>query len=131
MTPFQHSQRGEGKLGCILTLLMIVVGGGIIFKVAPVYYANMELIDKADLVATMGSRVSAEQVESEMRAKAKELELNEALKPGAIKVTKTITGDAGVCKITLKYTRKVDLYGFTTLEIKQDKVIEKNIYTNF
>ncbi|MBI3129734.1 MAG: hypothetical protein HYZ13_00105 [Acidobacteria bacterium] len=131
MTPFQQSQRGEGKVGCILTFLVIAVVCAVAFKVAPIYYANMELLDKADLVATMGSRVPAEQVESEVRAKAKELDIPEALKPGAIKVTKVVTGESGVCKIVLNYKRKVDLYGFTTIEIKQDKVIEKTIYTNF
>lgn len=130
MTPFQHSQRGEGKLGCILTLLVVCALGGLIYKVGPVYYANMELADAADFKATMGSRVPAEQVESEMRAKARELAITEALKPGAIRVTKSVTGDSGTCTITLKYTRKVDLFGFTTIEIKQDKVISKQIFTN-
>ncbi len=128
MTPFKQSQRGEGKIGCILTLL--VMGGllAVAWKIGPVYYANMELADKAELIATMASRASAEQVESEMRAKARELDIPEALKPNAIHVSKT-SGENGTCTITMKYTRKVDLFGFTTVEIKQDKTITRQIFT--
>lgn len=129
MTPFKQSQRGEGKLGCILTLLVVGAMVAVAFKIGPVYYGNMELADAADFKATMGSRVPAEQVESEMRSKAKELGVLEALKPGGIKVTKTSSGDSGTCTITLKYTCKVDLYGFTTVDIKQDKVITKQTFS--
>ncbi|HJV23937.1 MAG TPA: hypothetical protein VJ570_14645 [Holophagaceae bacterium] len=131
MTPHQHSQRGEGKLGCIFMLLVIGCALAFAYKVGPVYYGNMELGDKADEVATLGSRVPAEQIEAEMRAKARDLGIPEALRPGAIRVTKVVQGDSGNCTIVLKYTRTVDLYGFTTMEIKQDKVIDKRIYTNF
>lgn len=131
MTATKNTQRGEGKIGCILTLAVMGAALAFVYKVGPVYYANMELADKADEVGSMGSRVPAEQVDSEMRAKARELEIHEALKPGAIRVTKVITGETGTCTIVLKYTRKIDLYGLTTLEIKQDKVIDKKIYTGF
>ena len=130
MSPSRFSQRGEGKLGCLVTLLVVGTLTALLIKVAPVYYANMELVDKADFAGSMASRAPAEQVESEVLAKAREFDIPEALKPGAIKVTKSAAGDTGTCTIVLKYTRKVDLYGFTTLEIKQNKTIKKQIFTN-
>ncbi len=130
MTSSLHSQRGEGKLGCIVMLLLFALGGAIAVKVGPVYYSNMELKDKADLVASMGSRVPGEQVDAELRAKAKELEIPEALKPGAIQVTKTSNGETGNCRIRLRYTRKIDFWGFYTLSIKTEETIDKVIFTN-
>ncbi len=130
MTRSLQTQRGEGKLGCLLTLLILAVGGAALVKIGPVYYGNSELADKADQVASMASRAPAEQVEAEMRAKAKELDIPEALKAGAIRVVKTTTGDSGTCKITLKYTRKIDFWGFYSFEMKTDKTIDKVIYTN-
>ncbi|HJV90480.1 MAG TPA: hypothetical protein VJ623_09260 [Holophagaceae bacterium] len=131
MTPNQRSQRGEGKIGCMLTLLVMGALLAFAYKVGPAYYANMELADKADEVGSMGSRVPAEQVDYEMRAKARDLDIPEALKPGAIRVTKVMLGETGTCTIVLKYTRKIDLYGLTTIEIKQDKTIDKKIYGGF
>jgi hypothetical protein len=130
MTDFQKTQRGEGKLGCILTFLVVVLGSAVLIKLGPVYYSNMELADRADSAASMASRAPAEQVEAEVRSKAKELEIQEALKPGAIRVSKTSNGESGNCRITLKYTRKVDFWGYYSMDIKVDKTIDKVIFTN-
>lgn len=130
MTSALKSQRGEGKLGCLITLLLVVGGGAALLKLGPVYYSNMELADKAESAASMASRAPAEQVEADVRGKARELEIPEALKPGAIRVVKTNVGDSGSCKIILKYKRKVDFWGFYSMEVTTDKTIDKVIFTN-
>ncbi len=129
MTPSQHSQRGEGKLGCILTLLILVGLAAITLKAFPVFYSNMELADACDFIATSASRLPREQVEANVRQKAKELEIAEALRPGAIHVVK-VSGEPGTCTITLKYTRSIDFYGFYTYKYETSKTISRQIYTN-
>lgn len=124
-----RSQRGEGKLGCILSLLVLGTLVAILMKAGPVYYSNWELTDACDFIATEASRLPAEQVEANVRSKAKELEIPEAMKQGAITVTKT-GGDQGTCTIRLKYTRKIDLYGVFTWPVETDKRITKTIFTN-
>ena len=64
MSDFRKSQRGEGKLGCIITFLLVVLGSAVLIKLGPVYYSNMELADRADAAASMASRAPAEQVEA-------------------------------------------------------------------
>lgn len=124
-----RSQRGEGKLGCILSLLVLGTLVAVLMKAGPVYYSNWELTDACDFIATEASRLPAEQVEANVRSKAKELEIAEAMKQGAITVTKT-AGDQGTCTIRLKYTRKIDLYGLFTWPVETDKRITKTIFTN-
>lgn len=124
-----RSQRGEGKLGCILSLLVLASLVAILAKAGPVFYSNWELADACDFIATEASRLPAEQVEANVRTKAKELGIPEALKQGAITVTKT-GGDQGTCTIRLKYTRKIDLYGIYTWVVDTDKPISKTIFTN-
>lgn len=125
----RKSERGESKLSCLLTLL--VVGGlvAVTFKAFPVYYSNMELADACDLMASQASRLPAEQVEGNIKIKAKELEIPEALKPGAITVRK-VSSDSGTCTITLHYTRSIDFYGLYTYKMETNKTITKVIYTN-
>ena len=124
------NERGEGKLNCLITLL--VVGGLIaaVLKAFPVYYSNIELLDTCDLMASQGSRLPADQVEGNIKIKARELEIPEALKPGAIVVRKSGTGDSGNCSITLRYTRSIDFYGLYTYKLETNKTITKVIYTN-
>lgn len=128
----QHSQRGEGKIGCVLTLLVLATAIAVLIKAFPVYYGNFELADACDFIATEGSRLPQEQVEANVRDKARELQIPEALKPGAIQVTKSVVGTVGEgnCTILLRYRRTIDFYGFYKLEVVTDKRISKVIYTS-
>ena len=130
MARFRPSERGESKLGCLITLLIVGSFIAATIKAFPIYYSNMELADACDLMASQASRVPAEQVEGNVRLKAKELEIAEALKPGAITVRKTTSGDSGTCTIFLKYTRVIDFYGVYTYKLETDKKIERVIFTN-
>lgn len=132
MSQSQKSQRGEGKIGCVLTLLVLASAIAVLIKAFPVYYGNFELVDACDFIATEGSRLPQEQVEANVRDKAKELQIPEALRPGAVKVVKSVTGGngEGSCTITLRYTRTIDLYGFYKWEVVTDKRISKAIFTS-
>ncbi len=131
--PRHRTQRGEGKIGCIVSLLVLGVSVATLFKAFPVYYGNFELADACDLIATEASRLPQEQVEANVKSKARELDIPEALKPGAIRVTKISGGggeNPGKCTIILHYRRTIDLYGIYKWDVDMDKTISKVIFTS-
>jgi len=122
-------QRGEGKFGCIVSLLVVGVLGAAAYKAVPVYYSNSELIDACGFIASGGSSKPAETIEREVKDKAKELMVVEALTDkGAIRVTKTSGGEAGTCTIKLHYKRVIDFYGVYQWTLATDSVITKPIF---
>lgn len=126
-----QTQRGEGKVGCIVSLLVLGVLGAAAFKAVPVYYGNSELIDACDFIGSGASGKNAETIEREVRAKAKELGVIEALSnKNAIRVAKTGSGEAGYCTITLHYSRTIDFYGAYQWTLETNKTISKPIFEN-
>ena len=124
-------QRGEGKIGCIVTLLVLGVAGAVAYKVFPVYYGNSELIDACDGIASGASRKPLETIEREIKEKARELGVIEALTDkSAIRVTKSSSGETGFCTITLRYKRTIDFYGVYKWTLETDKRITKPIFEN-
>lgn len=124
-------QRGEGKLGCIFSMLVLGVVAAVAYKAVPVYWGNSELIDACDLIASGAARKPIEVVEREVKDKARELTVREALSgKNAIRVSKSGTGDAGTCTITLHYTTVIDFYGFYKWSLVTDKRITKPIFEN-
>jgi hypothetical protein len=126
----QH-QRGEGKIGCIVSLLVLGVVGAAAYKVVPVYYGNSELIDACDFIASDAGRRPLEIIDREIRAKAKELGVFEVLTDkSAIRVTKTGGESGGTCTIVLRYRRVIDFYGVYKWTLETDKRITKPIFEN-
>jgi hypothetical protein len=124
-------ERGEGKIGCILTLLVLGTLGAMAYKAVPIYYGNSELIDACDFIASGASRKPIELVDKEVKDKARELGVIEALTDkNAIRVTKSGSGDAGFCQITLRYKRTIDFYGVYQWTLVTDKRISKPILEN-
>jgi len=122
-------QRGEGKFGCIVSLLVVGAIGAAAYKAVPVYYGNSELIDACGFIASGASSKPVETIEREVKDKAKELMVVEALTDkGAIRVTKTSGGEAGTCTITLRYKRVIDFYGVYQWTLVTDNVISKPIF---
>jgi len=111
MIPLHRRQRGEGKIGCIVSLLVLVVAVAAGIKLAPVYWTDNELKDAAKDAASRASVMEAPAIVLMLRGKAQELGIAEAITPGAIKATKTGGSTQGTCIINIKYTRKIDLYG--------------------
>lgn len=126
-----RQQRGEGKVGCMLTLLVFGLLAAAGYKAVPVYYGNSELVDACDFIASGAARKPIEAVEREVKEKARELGVVEALQTkGAIRVTKVGSGDNGTCTITLRYKRTIDFYGAYQWAILTDKRITKPIFEN-
>ncbi len=124
-------QRGEGKIGCILSLLVLGVLGAAAIKAVPVYYGNSELVDACDLIASGASKKPLETVEREVKERARDLGVLEALTDkGAIRVTKSGAADAAFCTITLRYKRTIDFYGAYKFTLVTDKRITKPIFEN-
>lgn len=126
-----QQQRGEGKIGCIVTLLVLGVLGATAYKVFPIYYANSELIDVCDFAASDASKRPIEVIDREIRQKAKELGVIEALTDkNAIRVTKGGGEGGATCTIVLRYRRTIDFYGVYKWTLETDKRITKPIYEN-
>ena len=124
-------QRGEGKVGCVLTLLIFgaLVAAGL--KIVPVYYNNSELADGCKFIASSASRIPLELVEKQAKDKARELGMIDVLaQKGSITVTKRGgggPGEPGTCTIYLKYKQTIDFYGVYKYELEPDKKISEPI----
>lgn len=124
-------QRGEGKVGCIMSMLVLGTLTAIAIKAIPVYYGNSELIDACDLIASSAARKPIETIEREVKEKAKEVGVVEAITTkDAIRVSKTGGGEAGTCTILLRYKRTIDFYGVYQWTLETDKRISKPIFEN-
>jgi len=124
-------QRGEGKVGCIVSLLVLGLMGAVAYKAVPVYYGDSELIDACDFIASGASRKPVETLEREVKDKARDLGVTEALTDkNAIRITKTGGGDSGTCTITLRYKRTIDFYGAYKWTFVTDKRVTKPIFEN-
>ncbi|MBS1784016.1 MAG: hypothetical protein JST24_01155 [Acidobacteria bacterium] len=138
---FRSRQAGEGKVGCIVTILILLVAVGIAVKAGPVYYSNNQLLN--DVKTNIGPAASrarsdmpadelAEQIATQIRGKAKELEIPEALKKGAIAVTvnQGSSDTPGNVHVVLNYTRPVDFFGITSYDFTTDETLDITILTN-
>ena len=118
-------ERGEGKIGCVLTLAVLLALGATAAKIVPVLYDNNSLEETADDLASKAGILTVPVLEMQLIAKAKDLEIPEALAKGAMVVSVVGVEHTGTCTIKLKYTRKVDLYGAYVFKVDMDKKISK------
>jgi len=118
-------QRGEGKIGCIITVLVISIVGAAAFQAVPVLYSNNEFSNSVENLAGRAAIIPLPTIEAQIRQKAQELGITEALAPGAIVLNKIQGGQFGTCTVRVRYTRKIDFYGVFTypLETNLDKSI--------
>jgi hypothetical protein len=120
-----RGQQGEGKIGCIVSLLVFLILGGAAFKIVPYWWAVDQLANTADELASRAGLLNAQTVTSQLKAKAAEQELPEAMQPGAIVVQMTGEGQTGTCTISLRFSRDIDMYGITKVTWATDKRIVK------
>ncbi len=115
-------QRGEGKIGCIVTLLVLVILGAAAFQAVPVLFSNNEFMTSVEEIAGRAAIIPLPILEAQIKQKARELNIPEALAPGAIVISKS--GDAldGTCTVRIKFTRKIDFYGVFMYPLETDKV---------
>lgn len=116
----RNRQKGEGKIGCVGSLLVFIIMVAAGWQIIPVLFSNNSLESACEAVGGRAVQLNQETILVQIRDKAKELAIPEAMVPGAITVSKQ-GKDTGVCLVTLKYKRKVDLYGIYSFDIKTDK----------
>jgi hypothetical protein len=122
-------QRGEGKIGCLFSMLIFGALAAAAYRGVPIYYGSSELVDACDLIASSAAHKPVEIIEREVKDKAKELGVTEALSTkDAIHVSKTGSGEVTTCTIKLHYTRLIDFYGVYQFPLEVDKRISKPIF---
>jgi len=115
-------QRGEGKIGCIVSLLILSVTVAAGMKVVPVLFSNNDFLNAVEGIAGRAAIIPLPNIEAQINQKARELNIPEALAPGAIVVTKTGDNLQGACVVRLNYTRNINLYGIFTFPYKTETV---------
>jgi len=118
-----RKQRGEGKVGCTVSLLVLAILIAIAIKVVPVYYADNQIYDIVERKAEMAAGRRPEDMEKEVRIEIRSLGVPEATAPRAITFRKTMSGDSGTVSVTMKYSHKVDLYGIAQWPFNVDKTM--------
>lgn len=102
-----RSGLGEGKLGCVIWLAILVLAGYLAYTAIPVKLASTQLYDYMDDQARFGARVSTNALKSRVLDRAKELELP---------VTKddlVVTKKGGVILMECTFTVPINVLGFT------------------
>lgn len=102
-----RSQRGEGQLGCIFGLIVLLAAGYVAFKMIPVKVRAVELRDEIVDTARSAGMYKEPQMRKKIMAKAEELEL--PLEPSDLVVRK---GNNRVY-IEATYTVPVEFPGYT------------------
>ena len=98
---------GEGKLGCIIWLAVLLLAGIVAYEAIPVKLASAELYDYMDDQARFGARASSSALKANVLKKAKDLDL--PVTKNDITVTKT----GGIIRMRCKFTKPVNVLGFT------------------
>lgn len=125
MTSLRTPERGEGKIGCFISLLVLLLAGGVAFKLIPVFFSNGSLVNTAEDLGSRAALMPVSAMEQQIRSRAAELEIPEAMAKGAITISLMGDQHSGTCNITLRYTRKIDLYGFYTFDLPTDKTVSR------
>lgn len=138
---FRSRQAGEGKIGCFVTLTILIVAIAAAIKAGPIYYSNNELIgainsdigpgaSRAD--SNMPADQLAKNIADQIRKKAKELEVPEAMQPGAVTVSalQSTNDTPGNIHVVLHYGRPVDFYGLYSYTFETDQTLDITIMTN-
>jgi len=116
-------QRGEGKVGCTISLVVVAILTAVAIKVVPAYYADNQIMDIVERKAEMAAGRIPEDMEKEVRIEIRGLGVPEATAPRAITFRKTMSGDGGTVTATVRYSHKVDLYGIAQWPFNVDKTM--------
>lgn len=117
-----RQQRGEGKIGCIVSLLILSLAGAAAFQFVPVLLSNNNFLNSVESIAGRAAIIPLPGIVAQINQKARELNIPEALAPGAIVVTKSGDNFQGTCTVRLNYTRNIDFYGIFSLPYKTETV---------
>ena len=138
---FRTRQAGEGQVGCFVTVAILILAIAAAIKAGPVYYSNNELVNAINSdIGPAASRARSDmaadelaaQVATQIRSKAKELEIPEAMRPGAVAVTvqQSTSDTPGNVHVVLRYERPVDFFGVYSYTFNTDQTLDITIMTN-
>ena len=102
-----RSERGEGKLGCVVWSLLLAVAILIAWKAIPVKVRSAELYDFMIETAKFAAQTPAEEVKKQILVKAKDLDL--ALDKDHLSVEK----GSDRIRIVADYSVPLDFPGYT------------------
>ncbi|HVR43764.1 MAG TPA: hypothetical protein VMS56_10010 [Thermoanaerobaculia bacterium] len=100
-------QRGEGQLGCVVGLIILLAAGFIAYKMVPVKVKSAELRGTIVDSARSAGMLNDIRIRKQIMARAKDLEL--PLEERNLSVRRS----AGQIRIEADYTVPVDFPGFT------------------
>ena len=115
------ASRGEGKLGCVIWLLALVLAGLIAYEAIPVKLATSQLYDYMDDQARFGARTPVNNLKVRILKRAKDLDLP---------VTKndlTVTKAGGMIRMQCKFSVPVSVLGFT-YDWKFDLKVDRQVF---
>ena len=102
-------RHGQGKIGCILWLLVLVGVIGIAAKLIPIKVRSAELFDFMEEQAMFAGRKKADEIKKAILIRAEELELP------LIKKNLEVKRTGGRVRMRATYTVPVELPGYTYL----------------
>ncbi|RPI26317.1 MAG: hypothetical protein EHM61_12055 [Acidobacteria bacterium] len=104
-------ESGEGKAGCLLTLLVLIVFGFVCFRTIPVMIDKMDFEDQVErLVSEGGARGwDAESVKTQINDLIRNKQFTAV--PEDVKVIGSL-GRGGELRVDVKYSRTVDFAGY-------------------
>lgn len=117
----RFAQRGEGNIGCILWLVVLLVAGLVLWKAIPVKMANATLYDHMIEMTKFSARRSPEYLKKQILNKAEELKL--PVKSKNVQVEKKNER----IRMRVRYMVPVELLGFT-YEWKVDHEVDRPIF---
>ncbi|MFZ1613591.1 MAG: hypothetical protein WAT51_05430 [Holophaga sp.] len=107
----RNIQRGEGKVGCMVSLLVLGILIAAAVRILPVLFSNNDFANSIENIASRAGILPQATIELQIRDKARELNIPEAMAAGAVVVTKFGDHMSGTCTVKVHYTRKIDFYG--------------------
>jgi hypothetical protein len=102
-----HFRHGQGKIGCILWLLVLLAVVGVTAKLIPIKIRSAELYDFMEEQALFAGRTKPEEIKKRILRRAQELELP------LTKKNLSVERRAGRVRMSATYTVPVELPGYT------------------
>ena len=121
MMPSLKTRHGQGKIGCVIWVLVLVVFFTACWKIVPVKIRTAELYDFMEEQAQRATRTPPEAVKKNVLARAKDLDL--PVGPKDV----TVQRRGGRVIITARYSIPIEFPGYTYV-IEVDHVVDRPVF---
>lgn len=118
------SQRGEGRMGTLVALVVVAVFGMALWNVGPLYIADYTLADHMIQTARRPSYLKDRQILDLLMEEVKNQGLLDYIKPAQFKIIKR----DGSRRIELKYTRTIEVLPGWTRTFDFDHVADERFF---